>query len=150
VNGDQPEVVVNDDVVATSGVTRAEIDEQARIELVEIERRRQLYLAGQARVALTGRSLILVDDGIATGASMRAAIAALKRKQPKALIVAVPVAPAETVVALRSVVDEVVCLKTPEPFYAIGLHYRDFHQLTDAEVMTLLRSTEDEVGSEGR
>ncbi len=139
VDGGDPELVVNDDVVAMAGVTQTDIDRQAKIELAEIERRRQVYLEGRIRVPLEGRVLILVDDGIATGASVRAAIAALKRKSPKQLILAVPVAPRETVVALRGKVDEVVCLRTPEPFYAIGLQYRDFHQVPDEEVVRLLR-----------
>jgi putative phosphoribosyl transferase len=108
--------------------------------LAEIERRRQVYLKDYPRVPLAGRTLILVDDGVATGASMRAAIKALKRRGPKALIVAVPVAPQDTVEALSREVDEVVCLATPEPFLAIGFHYRDFNQLSDADVVSLLES----------
>ena len=97
-----------------------------------------VYLRGRARVPLEGRTIILVDDGIATGASVRAALKALRRKGPKALILAVPVAPLEAVDALKSEVDEVVCLWTPEPFFAIGLHYVDFHQVSDNEVVKLL------------
>ena len=85
-----------------------------------------------------GRTLVLVDDGIATGASVRAALAALRRKRPRRLILAVPVAPADTVEQLMQQVDEVVCLETPDPFYAIGMHYDDFHQVPDDEVVRLL------------
>jgi putative phosphoribosyl transferase len=134
VDGGNPEVVVNDDVVAMAGVTKAEIDSQVKIELAEIERR--------ARAPLDGRVLILVDDGIATGAGVRAAIAALRRKAPKKLILAVPVAPRETVEALRGKVDEVVCLEMPETFHAIGLHYRNFRQVPDEEVVRLLRAVD--------
>jgi putative phosphoribosyl transferase len=142
VDGGNPEVVVNDDVVAMAGVTKAEIDSQVKIELAEIERRRLVYLEGRARAPLDGRVLILVDDGIATGAGVRAAIAALRRKAPKKLILAVPVAPRETVEALRGKVDEVVCLEMPETFHAIGLHYRNFRQVPDEEVVRLLRAVD--------
>jgi putative phosphoribosyl transferase len=144
VDGSQPEVVLNNDVVTWTGITQDYIDEQAKIELAEIERRRRTYLQGRPQQALEGRNLILVDDGIATGASVRAAIAALRRKAPKRLILAVPVAPHETITLLRKEVDEVVCLEMPEPFYAIGLHYRDFHQVPDEEVVELLRSLDAE------
>ena len=138
VDGAEPEIVVNDVVVRLAGITRDYIDEQAKEELVEIERRRHLYLEGRPRVPLENRTLILVDDGIATGASIRAAIAALRRKNPLRLILAVPVAPVDTVETLRPQVDEVVCLEMPEPFYAIGMHYEDFHQVPDEEVIQLM------------
>ncbi len=138
VDGDQPEIVVNDDVMQLAGLTREYIDERAKEELVEIERRRQVYLSGRPRVPLNGRTLIIVDDGIATGASIRAAIAALKRRNPLKLILAVPVAPADTIEKLRAEVDDVVCLQMPEPFYAIGMHYDDFHQVPDDEVVRLM------------
>jgi putative phosphoribosyl transferase len=138
VNGGDAEIVTNEDVMALAGLTRADIDELARRELAEIERRRQAYLRGRERIPLEGRTLIVVDDGIATGASVRAALTALRRRHPRALILAVPVAPADTVAALRAEVDDVVCLKTPEPFMAIGLHYRDFHQLSDEDVTRAL------------
>ena len=140
VDGGEPEVVVNDEVMTMAGVTQDYIGEQAKIELAEIERRRLVYLEGRPRIPLEGRNLILVDDGIATGASVRAAIAALLRKSPRRLILAVPVAPRETVALLRGKVDEVVCLEMPEPFYAIGLHYLDFHQVPDEEVVKLMRA----------
>uniref|UniRef100_UPI00355966A6 phosphoribosyltransferase family protein n=1 Tax=Piscinibacter sp. TaxID=1903157 RepID=UPI00355966A6 len=82
--------------------------------------------------------VILVDDGLATGTTARAALQALRRRQPSRLVLAVPVAPADTLSALRPLVDELVCLATPEPFRAIGLHYDDFHQLDDEEVLQLL------------
>jgi putative phosphoribosyl transferase len=142
VDGGEPEIVVNDDVVTLTGVTQEYIDEEAKRQLAEIERRRQAYLQGRARVPLEGRTLILVDDGIATGASVRAALKALRRRQPKALILAVPVAPAEAVEALRAEVDELICLETPEPFYAIGIHYLDFRQLSDEDVVSALASAQ--------
>jgi putative phosphoribosyl transferase len=147
VDGGEPEVVVNEDVVGLAGIDQDYLEAQAKRELAEIERRRQAYLQGRARVALEGRTLIVVDDGIATGASIRAAVKALKRKCPKALILAVPVAPATTVEMLASEVDEVVCLDTPEPFTAIGRHYADFHQMTDEEVAQSLAEITSEEAS---
>jgi putative phosphoribosyl transferase len=138
VDGGEPEVVINEDVARLADITRAYIDAQARRELKEIARRRDVYLRGRVRVPLEGRTVIVVDDGIATGASVRVALKALRRKKPKALILAVPVAPAETIEDLEGEVDEIVCLRTPEPFRAIGVHYADFHQMSDEEVIRLL------------
>ena len=138
IDGADAQIVANDDVMAMVGLTRADIERAARRELAEIERRRQVYLQGRERVPLEGRTLVLVDDGIATGASVRAALTALRQRRPRALILAVPVAPADTIAALRPEVDDVICLKMPEPFLAIGLHYRDFHQLSDTDVVRTL------------
>jgi putative phosphoribosyl transferase len=138
VDGGAAEVVTNSDVVELAGISREYIDAAVKRELEEIDRRRRVYLQGRSRVPLEDRTVILVDDGIATGASVRAALRALKRKAPKALILAVPVAPLEVVDALRAEVDELVCLWVPEPFFAIGMHYVDFHQMSDAEVVELL------------
>jgi putative phosphoribosyl transferase len=138
VDGGDPDIIVNDAVVNMAEVTPDYIEQQAKRELAEIERRRELYLEGRPRVPLEARTLIVVDDGVATGASVRAALKALRRRHPKKLILAVPVAPADTVEQLQAEVDEVVCLATPEPFYAISLHYSDFHQVPDEEVVRLL------------
>lgn len=142
VDGGEPEVVVNDDVAALAGISEDYIAAQTRIELAEIERRRAAYLAGRPRLPLDGRNLILVDDGLATGASVRAAVAALRRKAPASLTLAVPVGPHDTVAALRRKVDRLVCLIEPEPFHAIGLHYDDFHQVPDEEVVRLIRAVD--------
>jgi putative phosphoribosyl transferase len=138
VDGGDAELVTNDDVVKLAGIGRDYLERAMRRELAEIERRRNAYLRDRPRVPLDGRTLILVDDGIATGASVRAALKALRRRKPKALILAVPVAPADTVEDLRGEVDDIVCLETPRPFMAIGLHYRDFHQLSDQDVLAIL------------
>ena len=138
VDGGDTEIVTNDDVMVLAGLSRTDVERLARRELAEIERRREAYLQGRERVALEGRTLILVDDGIATGASVRAALVALRRRRPRALVLAVPVAPADTIASLRPEVDDVVCLRMPEPFVAIGLYYRDFHQLSDEDVMRAL------------
>ena len=143
VDGGDPELVTNDDVIQIAGVSSADLETGVKRELEEIERRRSVYLRGRARVPLGGRTIILVDDGIATGASIRAALLALRRKGPKALILAVPVAPLEAVEALRKEVDELICLWTPQPFLAIGLHYADFHQMNDDEVVELLSEQAD-------
>lgn len=142
VDGSAPEVVVNENVVAFAGVTEAYLEAAAEAELREIERRRVLYLKGSQRPPLEGRTLIVIDDGVATGASIRAALLALRRKRPATLILAVPVAPADTLELLRREADQVICLATPSPFYAIGAYYRDFHQVSDSEVIALMAEAE--------
>lgn len=120
------------------GMSRTEIDAAVKLQLEEIERRRALYLPGQAPIPAEGRTAIIVDDGIATGASVRAAIAALKRRHPGRVVVAAPVAVADTVRELRRQVDDVICLAAPERFGAVGYFYDDFHQLDDREVIETL------------
>jgi putative phosphoribosyl transferase len=113
---------------------RAVVDHERR----ELERRENLYRDGRPSPTIAGRVAILIDDGLATGASMYAAVAALRKRDPKRIVVAVPVAPADAIAELRSEVDEVVCLFTPEPFIAVGAWYADFSQTTDDEVRALL------------
>ncbi len=146
VDGDDPQLVVNEEVVRMAGLTKADLDAVEARELEEIERRRDLYLKGRARAPIENRTVIVVDDGIATGATTRAALKALRRRGPKALILAVPVAPEETVEAMRREVDRVVCLDSPAAFYAIGAHYRDFRQVSDAEVVALLDDASQAIG----
>lgn len=138
VDGDQPEVVVNEDVRRHSGVREAEFERIKARELRELERRRETYLQGRERVPIQGRTAIVIDDGIATGATMRAALLGLRRGNPALLVLAVPVAPPDTVERLRGEVDELVCLETPRFFGAIGAFYRDFRQTSDREVIDLL------------
>ena len=135
---DNPEIVWNDDVVRLTGLKEPDLAVLADRELREIERRRELYFSSRRRVSPVGRSVIVVDDGLATGATMRAALHALKRKSPERLLVAVPVAPADTIEKLGDEADEILCLAQPEPFGAIGLYYADFGQLSDADVIALL------------
>lgn len=138
VDGEPPEIVVDEEVQRSADLDPGYIDTQAAKEALEIARRRTLYLRGHAMLALAGKTVIVVDDGIATGTTMRAALKALRRRQPARLLLAVPVAPRDTLLALRREVDQIVCLAEPEPFHAIGAHYRDFHQISDDEVLAAL------------
>lgn len=113
----------------------------AQRELRELQRRDRTYRGDRPQPQIKDRTLILVDDGLATGSTMRAAIAVLKAQQPKEIIVAVPVAPADVCQEFRAEVDSVICLATPEPFYAIGLWYENFAQTTDDEVCALLANS---------
>jgi len=138
VDGAHPEVVLNEEALEHLDVPPRYIEEETQRQLKEIERRRQHYLAGRRPVDVEGRIAIVVDDGIATGGTVRAALKGLSRARPARLILAVPVAPQDTLARLASEADEVVCLMTPEPFYAVGEHYDDFSQTSDREVITLL------------
>ena len=138
VDGEHPDIVVNENVVRAVGLSSAELSLAAARELREIERRRAIYLPGRRPLSAEGRTAILVDDGIATGASMRVAITAIRRRKPLRIIVAVPVVAPDTAAALGALADEIVFLAAPQPFHAVGLHYRDFHQLDDEEVIALL------------
>ena len=142
VDGDPPQLVVDPAALALAGVDRAYVEAQALRERPEIERRRQLYLAHRAPAVVEGATAIVVDDGIATGTTMRAALLALRRRHPARLVLAVPVAPRDTLARLRGEVDDIVCLSQPDPFYAVGEHYRDFDQLTDQQVLAALAAAE--------
>ncbi len=142
VDGRQPEVVIDEETSAATGASGAYIDQQAQIEWREIERRRALYLRGRAAVPVQGATVIVVDDGIATGTTVRAALKALRRRGAARLVLAVPVAPHDTLTQLRREVDRIVCLAEPDPFRAIGLHYEDFTQVSDDEVIAALEGYE--------
>ena len=137
-DGGSPVVVRNEDVIAMTGVDEAAFDAACRRELAEIERRRQLYLGGRIRPEAMGRVAIVVDDGVATGATTRAALRAVQARRPKTLVLAIPVAPPDALEALRAEADETVCLEVHAAFGAIGYFYADFHQLDDHEVMAIL------------
>ena len=130
--------VLNEDVLELHPVSRAAIESVTRTERVELERRERTYRDGRPLVPIEGRVVILVDDGLATGSTMRAAVLAVRRLHPARVIVAVPVGAFQTCHALREVADEVICAFTPEPFRAVGLWYADFSQTTDEEVQQFL------------
>lgn len=143
VDGDDPQLVLNLDVIAQAHVTDAELEATRRRELAEIARRREMYFSRRKRAPVEGRTAIVVDDGIATGATVRAALKALRRRAPAALILAVPVAANDTIDSLRGEVDRIVCLETPGWFGGVGAQYADFRQTADAEVIRLLDAASD-------
>ncbi|NRG18736.1 phosphoribosyltransferase [Rhizobiales bacterium] len=138
IDGDEPVTVRNDNVIRLAWVSAGDFDKAAEQALKEIERRRQQYIDDRPRAGIEGRIAIVVDDGIATGATVRAAIRGLSRKNPAKIILAVPVAPPETIAELAREVDEVICLYSPETFQAISPYYRHFDQLDDKEVIGIL------------
>jgi len=129
---------VNRDVVDALGIPGNVIDAVAAREQNELERREREYRGNRVPLPLTSRTVILVDDGLATGSTMRAAVMAVRQQQPARVIVAVPVGAASTCADLATEADDVVCVRTPDPFVAVGLWYRDFTPTTDLEVRTLL------------
>lgn len=134
--------VLSDDVVSAFRIPERVIATVAANEEEELDRRERAYRDDRPAPEIRGRTVILVDDGLATGSTMRAAAAALKAQHPEKLVVAVPVAPPETCAMLRKEVDDVVCAMAPEPFFAVGNWYDDFAQTTDQEVRELLRAAE--------
>jgi len=135
--------VLNDEIVRGLGIVEHVIDVAVAREMEELARREQLYRGGSPPPNVAGRTVILVDDGLATGATMRAAVAALRRQHPARIVVAVPTASPDTREALKAEADDVVCAITPEPFFAVGHWYEDFRQTTDDEVRDLLRAEGD-------
>ena len=133
--------VLNQEVVEMLRIPPEHIDLVAAEEQRELARREQQYRGDRPAPDVRGRTVFLVDDGLATGSTMRAAVAALRQQQPARIIVAVPVAAPSTCAELRAEVDEIVCAATPEPFYAVGLWYEDFSETTDEEVRDLLERT---------
>lgn len=133
-----PAVVLDRVIVRELGVSRADLFAVARREMNEVRRRVERFRSGRATLELRGRVVILVDDGIATGGTMRAAIRAVRKRRPARLILATPVASPDVIAVLRREVDEVVCLHQPEPMFAIGLWYEDFRQVPDEEVARIL------------
>ena len=138
VDGGLPIVVRNDDVIRMAGVDEAEFEAVRDRELAEIERRRKLYLGDRAAVDVAGHVAIVIDDGVATGATTRAALRATRMRRPSKLVLAVPVAPTDTLVALREKADRVICLEDHMYFGAIGFYYADFRQLSDQEVKDII------------
>jgi predicted phosphoribosyltransferase len=138
VDGGTPLVVRNEDVLAMAGISESEFKTVCDRELEEIERRRQRYLGNRPRAEAEGRLAILIDDGIATGATTRAALRATRLRRPKKLVLAVPVAPTDTLGVMQTEADDVICLEEYPDFGAIGFYYLDFRQVSDEEVIEIL------------
>ena len=138
VDGERPELVLNPDIVAAYGIDDAWLERERDRQLVEIERRRRLYLGGRARVPIAGKTAIVVDDGIATGATVRAALRAVRRAGPREVVLAVPVAAAAVLARLGADADRTVCLQTPRDLMSVGQFYGDFRQVEDDEVVRML------------
>jgi putative phosphoribosyl transferase len=142
VDGSAPLVVRNEEIIKLARVSEEDFASVRNHELAEIKRRRARYVGERSHPDLKGRTVIVVDDGIATGASTRAALRAVRRQNPSRLILAVPVAPTSTLQELSEEADEIVCLEDHEPFGAVGAYYADFGQTSDEEVTTLLANSQ--------
>ena len=138
VDGNPPDVVLNREIVEAYGLDDAALAALIRRERPELERRRHAYLGKRKPLSVTGRTAVLVDDGAATGVTMKAAVRALKRRSPGEIVVAIPVAPPDTVSEFEQEADRVVCLRRPARFHALGFHYLRFPQVTDEEVVAAL------------
>jgi len=141
--------VVDESVLRAYGIDHETLERISEREREELERRERLYRDDRPPIDVHGRVVILVDDGLATGSTMRAAVAAIRQSQPREVVVAVPVGAPETCDTLSREVDRLVCLTTPEPFYAVGLWYEDFDQTTDEEVHDLLERAASRVAARG-
>jgi putative phosphoribosyl transferase len=137
----KPVQVLNNEVVDSLGIPPSIIQRVANEERLELERREKAYRGNRPPADIAGHVVILIDDGLATGATMRAAALAVKQRKPARTVIAVPVAAAETCQQMKSLVDEMICLHTPEPFQAVGLWYDNFSQTTDDEVRALLQQS---------
>ena len=138
VDGADPQVIINDILAAELAIDQNYITNETARQLEEIERRRKVYLGDRPPVPLAGRTVIVVDDGIATGSTVRTALLAIGRAGAAKIVLAVPVAPEGALEELREGVDEIICLSTPSPFLAVGAYYAEFGQLADADVISLL------------
>ncbi|MDX0553684.1 phosphoribosyltransferase [Sinorhizobium medicae] len=144
VDSDGPQVVLNAEAMRSVNPSESYVEAETERQRHELARRRALYLGDQMRRSPRGRNVIIVDDGIATGGTAKAAARALRQAGAAALMLAVPVAPASAVASLRDEVDRFVCLTTPNRFHAVSIYYEDFEQTTDAEVIALLKRTRGE------
>jgi putative phosphoribosyl transferase len=138
--GSPPQTAVNMDVARVFGLSRAMVEEMGHGELGEIARRRALYLKNRKPMDLSGKTAVLIDDGIATGATVRAGLMALVSRKAERVVLAVPLAPAEVIAEMSEHADEIICLTTPDPFIAVGNHYERFEQTSDEEVIALVEA----------
>jgi len=138
VDGGSSIIVRNEDVIRHAGIEEVKFQAVCETQLAEIERRRERYLGNRERADVTGRTAIVVDDGIATGATIRAALRATRMRNPQRLVLAVPVAPTESLAELQDEADDLVCLENHEMFGAIGYYYDDFRQVADEDVIEIL------------
>ncbi|MBS0279960.1 MAG: phosphoribosyltransferase [Proteobacteria bacterium] len=138
IDGGEPIVIRDGRMIQLTGTSETQFDRICAHELEEIERRRKLYLGGRKPEPLTGRTVIVIDDGLATGNTMRAGLEAVRQRNPNHVVMAVPVAPPETLETFHHLADEIVCLERPKRFAAVGYHYNDFRQTEDEEVIRLL------------
>jgi putative phosphoribosyl transferase len=136
-------IVLNQSLITMGNVSKEYLDAEVARQREEIDRRMRLYRRGRSIVALAGRTILLVDDGIATGATVKAAVQTLRKEGIRKLVVAVPVAPPASAAELTAMADEFVCLSTPEDFMAVGSFYLDFTQVTDEQVVDMLRRAEE-------
>ena len=145
VEGDPERVVLNEEAIYRLGITKEYLDRVIRKEKAELSRRQQLYRGSATSLEnLANKTVILTDDGIATGYTMKAALAAIREQRPHRLVVAVPVAPADVLPEMERLADKVVVLETPEPFWAVGAHYEIFDQTSDEEVIELLKKANED------
>ena len=138
VDGANPQVLINDILAAELAIDQNYITSETARQLEEIERRRKVYLGDRTPLPLAGRTVIVVDDGIATGSTVRTALRAIARTGAGKIVLAVPLAPEDALEELRKEVDEIICVSTPSPFLAVGAYYAEFGQLADADVISLL------------
>jgi len=139
-------IVLNNRLVQQLGISKDYIEKESRKQIQEIERRLKKYRSNLKQYPnVKNKNVILIDDGIATGATVKAAILSLRKQKPKSIIIAIPVAPPDTIDSLKEQADKVICLETPDIFYAIGQFYQDFAQTTDDEVINLLRKSNKQV-----
>ena len=143
VDGEPPDVIINREIAEAYCLDDDELSSLVQQERPELERRRQVYTTGRKPVSLAGKTIILVDDGVATGTTMKVALRALKRRGPKEVILAIPVAPPDVIAELRQEADQLVCISQPMRFRALGYHYVSFPQITDEEVIETLKMTEE-------